>query len=282
MSRLDTPNVDFADMKVLFVEDNAFARNLGRAALEELGFKTIIAVGDGADAYDTLTMFPDFGLIVSDWNMPKINGLDLFKAARDRWPNIPFLMVTTNDRVEQIHEANEAGVDGYVLKPFTLNILRNKIHAAIRKRLAMGSDSSAEPDPDLIAAVDNLTAATAPDDDAAQAPQARPEVQRLQEAVERTVFSAERGDLGEAALREAVRNVEAETPMSNPHRDAVLGVVGSLTGFIAKMPTPGPTQLEVIRLHLEVIRLLSTDPDRFSDGHEKLMQSLKLAASKAV
>jgi two-component system chemotaxis response regulator CheY len=120
--------LEFSKMQVLYVEDNEFALNLGKTALQKMGFKTVIVAKDGQEAIDTIEHFPDIKLIISDWNMPKVSGIDLLHIARERWPGVPFVMVTSNDSVEHVAEARRSGVFAYVLKPFTLHGLRKKNH----------------------------------------------------------------------------------------------------------------------------------------------------------
>lgn len=138
MSIFNNFGVDFSKLRVLLVEDSEFALNLEKQALRELGFQAVVVARDGQEAYDTLEQFETINLIVSDWNMPNLDGLELLKAARRNWPGIPFVLLTINDSVEHLAEARKNGVDAYVIKPFSLDILRDKIISAIRRRLALG------------------------------------------------------------------------------------------------------------------------------------------------
>jgi len=125
--------LDFSNMQVLLVEDNKFALNLAKSALGELGFETIVVARDGEEAIRAMENHPHFQLIISDWNMPKVTGLDLLKTARQRWPGVPFVMLTSNDSMTHVGEAQESGVFAYIVKPFSLAGLRKQIDAAFQK-----------------------------------------------------------------------------------------------------------------------------------------------------
>ena len=116
------------DTRVLVVDDFESMRRIVGQLLREMGFRDITLADDGATAL-ALLREDDFGLLLTDWHMPQMDGLDLVRAVRadPRLNAIPILMVSTEATREQIIEAVRAGVNGYVVKPFTPQILRAKI-----------------------------------------------------------------------------------------------------------------------------------------------------------
>ncbi|MBN2062672.1 MAG: chemotaxis response regulator CheY [Deltaproteobacteria bacterium] len=107
-------------IKVLVVDDFATMRRIIKGVLKQLGFNDVIEADDGSKALSELKK-ENVGLIVSDWNMPNMTGLELLKAVRadDNMRKIPFLMVTAEGQKENVVEAVQAGVSNYIVKPFT-------------------------------------------------------------------------------------------------------------------------------------------------------------------
>ena len=107
-------------IKVLVVDDFATMRRIIKGVLKQLGFANIVEAEDGNMALEELKK-DKFGLIVSDWNMPNMTGLDLLKAVKgdENLKKIPFIMVTAEGQKENVIEAVKAGVNNYVVKPFT-------------------------------------------------------------------------------------------------------------------------------------------------------------------
>jgi two-component system chemotaxis response regulator CheY len=127
--------------KVMVVDDMMTMRKLVSKVLKEVGFKDISEAKDGAEAWTLISAAnPPFGLVVSDWNMPNCSGLDLLRRVRadSRFKTLPFLMVTAEAEKHQIVEAVQAGVTNYVIKPFTPDILREKLEVAHKKFVASG------------------------------------------------------------------------------------------------------------------------------------------------
>jgi two-component system chemotaxis response regulator CheY len=116
------------DTRVLVVDDFESMRRIVGQLLRDMGFRDVTLADDGATALALLRQ-DDFGLLLTDWHMPQMDGLDLVRAVRadPRLNAIPILMVSTEATREQIIEAVRAGVNGYVVKPFTPQILRAKI-----------------------------------------------------------------------------------------------------------------------------------------------------------
>jgi two-component system chemotaxis response regulator CheY len=121
-------------MKVLVVDDFATMRRIVKGVLKQLGFSDIIEAENGTSALDELKK-EKVGLIVSDWNMPKMTGLDLLKAVREdeKLKSIPFIMVTAEGQKENVLEAVKAGVSNYIVKPFTPETFNEKLQKVFGK-----------------------------------------------------------------------------------------------------------------------------------------------------
>jgi len=117
------------NMKILVVDDFATMRRIVKNILTQLGFKNIIEADDGTTALDVLKS-EKIGLIISDWNMPKMTGLDLLKAVRAdaSMGNTPFIMVTAEAQQDNIILAVKAKVSQYIVKPFTAETLGEKLN----------------------------------------------------------------------------------------------------------------------------------------------------------
>jgi len=116
-------------MKILVVDDFSTMRRIVKNLLKELGFENLHEADDGATALPLLQDAGDFDFLVTDWNMPGMQGIDLLKAVRAD-PNLcklPVLMVTAEQKREQIVEAAQSGVNGYIVKPFTAATLKEKL-----------------------------------------------------------------------------------------------------------------------------------------------------------
>ncbi len=115
-------------MKVLVVDDFATMRRIVKGVLKQLGFSDIIEADDGSNALKELKK-EKVGLIVSDWNMPNMSGLDLLKEVRGDGDlkDIPFLMVTAEGQKENVVQAVQAGVSNYIVKPFTPETFKDKL-----------------------------------------------------------------------------------------------------------------------------------------------------------
>ena len=116
------------DMKILIVDDFSTMRRIIKNLLRDLGFTNTQEADDGLTALPMLKN-GDFDFLVTDWNMPGMSGIDLLKHVRadERLSSLPILMVTAEAKRDQIVEAAKAGVNGYVIKPFTAAALKEKI-----------------------------------------------------------------------------------------------------------------------------------------------------------
>lgn len=115
-------------MKILIVDDFSTMRRIIKNLLRDLGFTNTAEADDGLSALPMLQN-GNFDFLITDWNMPGMTGIDLLKAVRadDRMKDMPILMVTAEAKRDQIVEAAQAGVNGYVVKPFTAAVLKEKI-----------------------------------------------------------------------------------------------------------------------------------------------------------
>ncbi|ADK84623.1 response regulator receiver protein [Desulfarculus baarsii DSM 2075] len=121
-------------MKILVVDDFATMRRIIKNTLRQIGYENVVEAEDGEAAVAKLeTERIDF--IVSDWNMPKMTGLELLRWVRnhDEFKDLPFLMVTAEAQKENILEAAKARVNNYVVKPFTAETMEEKIEAIMAK-----------------------------------------------------------------------------------------------------------------------------------------------------
>lgn len=116
-------------LKFLIVDDSLTMRRIVINSLKNLGFDQFVEACDGKDAFDKLTSDNSLNFVITDWNMPVLSGLELTKAIRGHndIKSIPILMVTTRGIKEDIIEALQAKVNNYIVKPFTPNVLREKI-----------------------------------------------------------------------------------------------------------------------------------------------------------
>ena len=124
------------NMKILIVDDFSTMRRIIKNLLRDLGYNNTHEADDGNTALPMLKN-GDYQFVVTDWNMPGMQGIDLLKAIRldDKLKHLPVLMVTAEAKREQIIEAAQNGVNGYIIKPFTAQTLEEKL-GKIFERLA--------------------------------------------------------------------------------------------------------------------------------------------------
>jgi two-component system chemotaxis response regulator CheY len=117
------------NMKILVVDDMSTMRRIVKNIMKQLGFAKVEEAENGQDALDKLRAEP-FGFVISDWNMPVMTGIDLLRAIRadDKLKDIPVLMVTAEAQKENLVEAIKAGVSNYIVKPFTAEVLQEKMN----------------------------------------------------------------------------------------------------------------------------------------------------------
>ena len=116
------------EMRILVVDDFSTMRRIIKNILRQLGFSNIVEADDGSTAWETLNK-DKIDFIISDWNMPKMPGIELLRKVRssEEFAALPFLMVTAEAQQENIIEAVQAKVSNYIVKPFTAETLGQKI-----------------------------------------------------------------------------------------------------------------------------------------------------------
>ncbi len=121
-------------MKILVVDDFSTMRRIVKNLLRQLGYEDIEEAEDGAQAFSKL-QGGGFGFVVSDWNMPNMDGLEMLKKVRadPELKDIPILMVTAEAEKDKVIAAIQAGVNNYVVKPFTGEILKEKMDKIFEK-----------------------------------------------------------------------------------------------------------------------------------------------------
>jgi len=115
-------------MRILVVDDFASMRKIIKGLLKQIGFQNIEEADDGSTALEKLKI-GEFDLVICDWNMPEVPGIEVLKAVRNdpRLKDLPFLMVTAEAKKDNVMEAVKAGVNQYIVKPFTAETLQKKI-----------------------------------------------------------------------------------------------------------------------------------------------------------
>ncbi len=118
--------------RILVVDDFSTMRRIVRNNLKQLGYENVVEAEDGAPALDRIRE-GDIALVICDWNMPGMTGIELLRHVRrdPRFADLPFLMVTAEAKKENVVEAIQAGVSNYVVKPFTAQVLAQKLEAAV-------------------------------------------------------------------------------------------------------------------------------------------------------
>ncbi|NQW11435.1 MAG: chemotaxis protein CheY [Alphaproteobacteria bacterium] len=120
------------EMPVLIVDDYKTMLRIIRNLLRQLGFSNVEEASDGATALQKMRR-QDFGLVISDWNMEPMTGLQLLKEVRsdDRLKSTPFIMITAESKTENVIAAKKAGVNNYIVKPFNASTLKTKMTSVI-------------------------------------------------------------------------------------------------------------------------------------------------------
>ncbi len=121
-------------MRFLVVDDSPTMRRIVSNALREIGYSDVVEAEDGSDAIAKLDAHP-VEFVITDWNMPNLNGLELTQFIRQspRHGHLPILMITTRGMKEDVIAAMQARVNNYVVKPFTPDVLREKIDSILRR-----------------------------------------------------------------------------------------------------------------------------------------------------
>ncbi len=121
-------------LRILIVDDQDTVLEILRSMLRQLGFRNIDTAKDGNEAFDKLraAMFP-YGLVISDWNMQPVSGMELLTAVRGdlRLAATPFIMITAENTKDRVIAARDAGVTNYISKPFSLDAVKRRLIAAL-------------------------------------------------------------------------------------------------------------------------------------------------------
>jgi two-component system, chemotaxis family, chemotaxis protein CheY len=121
-------------MKILLVDDSRTMRTIEKKVLSEMPGVEFFEAGDGLEALSAIAAEPaGFGLILIDWNMPSMDGITLVHKIREKDKKTPLIMVTTESEKGRVLVAIRAGVNNYVVKPFTPENLLGKVHATLEK-----------------------------------------------------------------------------------------------------------------------------------------------------
>ncbi len=113
-------------MRVLIVDDSGTMRTIQRRCLNKIGIEDILEAPDGQTALDLFEQ-TEFDVVLSDWNMPRMDGLTLLKEIRQRNKEIPVIIITTEAERTRVVQAIEAGASDYLVKPFTPDALHDKL-----------------------------------------------------------------------------------------------------------------------------------------------------------
>lgn len=121
-------------MRILVVDDSTTMRRILINTLSKLGYTEVVDASNGREGLERLAASP-VDLVITDWNMPEMSGIEFVRNIRatDRFKSIPVLMVTTNAAKDDIVHALQAGVNNYVVKPFTPDVIKEKIEAVLGK-----------------------------------------------------------------------------------------------------------------------------------------------------
>jgi len=125
------------NISILIVEDNEQIRTLLHSVLSNVGLSNIVEAEDGLSAWQQLATH-HFDIILTDWMMPKMSGLELLKKVRQsasKFKNIPILMITASDKSENIVEAAQHKINGYIVKPFSVKTIVSKIEEVLSNPL---------------------------------------------------------------------------------------------------------------------------------------------------
>jgi len=118
----------------MVVDDSSTMRRIIKNTLNRLGYKDLLEAADGVEAWEVMQQHKnEIGVLITDWNMPNMNGLELVKKVRSdsAFEDIPIIMVTTEGGKAEVITALKAGVNNYIVKPFTPQVLKEKLEAVL-------------------------------------------------------------------------------------------------------------------------------------------------------
>lgn len=160
---LDQPSRENAAMRFLIIDDSVTMRRIIANILNRLGYPEVVHAANGREALDRLSS-EQVDLVITDWYMPEMNGLDFVKALRTSpaTSHIPIVIVTANAASDDIQHALELGVNSYILKPFTVDTMRDKIAALLATRPPQAATAARAAGTDAAEAAPVADAAPAP------------------------------------------------------------------------------------------------------------------------
>jgi len=122
-------------LKILVVDDHSLTRTMVRAILKGIGFENILQAENGQEAVEHI-LHGNIEIVICDWNMPEGTGLEVLKTIRtdERFRDLPFIMLTAEAYRENVAAALSAGVTDYIVKPFTADVLAEKLNLVLEKR----------------------------------------------------------------------------------------------------------------------------------------------------
>lgn len=124
----------YVDSPALVIDDDSASREIMIDLLKELGFSEIIEKSNGEDAMKFIDSNKNWrGIVLSDWNMPKMSGADLYAQVKTKHPNIPFIIVTGRNDEESVMYAKDTGIYAYIVKPYSLAELEKKVNKVSMK-----------------------------------------------------------------------------------------------------------------------------------------------------
>ncbi len=127
---------DLKKLRIMIVEDQPDTSKMIKNMLLELGVTQVYTSPDGQKALEFMDSANDFvDMIMCDWNMPRVTGIELLRQLRTAYPDLPFIMVTARGDIESVIVAKEAGVSGFIRKPFSLDELKQKLIKTMMKSL---------------------------------------------------------------------------------------------------------------------------------------------------
>ncbi len=123
-------------MKVLIVDDSSTMRRIIKNALTNFGLNNLLEAEDGASAWRIMSTTDDISVLITEWKMPNMSGIELVRKIRshDKYSAIPVVMITTEGGKSEVITALKAGVSSYIVKPFTPQILREKLESILEGR----------------------------------------------------------------------------------------------------------------------------------------------------
>lgn len=114
-------------MKILVVDDSSTMRRIILNTLKQIGQEDVVQAGDGVEGLAALAENPDIKLVLTDWNMPNMNGMDFLQKVRTDKKDLPVIMITTEAEKTNVVMAIKAGANNYIVKPFTPEVLKEKL-----------------------------------------------------------------------------------------------------------------------------------------------------------